>query len=85
VSRLYSLNFARHATELNLTLAQCKVCATCSVTRDLAGAAPFLTTRSMTLVRILDRMERDALIERRPDPADRRARGCICWRPRCPC
>jgi len=28
----------------------------------------------MTLVRILDRMERDGLIERRPDPADRRAR-----------
>jgi DNA-binding PadR family transcriptional regulator len=28
----------------------------------------------MTLVRILDRMEGDGLIERRPDPADRRAR-----------
>ena len=25
VSRLYSRNFERHATELNLTLAQCKV------------------------------------------------------------
>ncbi len=27
----------------------------------------------MTLVRVLDRMERDGWIERRPDPADRRA------------
>ena len=28
----------------------------------------------MTMVRILDRMEADGLLERRPDPADRRAR-----------
>jgi DNA-binding MarR family transcriptional regulator len=28
----------------------------------------------MTLVRILDRMERDEWIQRRPDPTDRRAR-----------
>jgi MarR family transcriptional regulator for hemolysin len=30
-------------------------------------------TEPMTLVRVLDRMERDGWIERRPDPADRRA------------
>ena len=28
----------------------------------------------MTMVRILDRIEADGLLERRPDPADRRAR-----------
>ena len=28
----------------------------------------------MTMVRILDRMEAEGLLERRPDPADRRAR-----------
>jgi DNA-binding PadR family transcriptional regulator len=28
----------------------------------------------MTIVRIVDRMEADGLLERRPDPADRRAR-----------
>jgi hypothetical protein len=29
----------------------------------------------MSLVRILDRMEAEGLVERRPDPADRRARS----------
>jgi DNA-binding MarR family transcriptional regulator len=35
----------------------------------------------MTMVRILDRMEADALLERRPDPADRRAR-CLYLTPK---
>ena len=76
VSRLYSLNFERHATELNLTLAQCKVL--CYLQRNegisQVQLAYLTDTDPMTLVRILDRMEGDGLIERRPDPADRRAR-----------
>jgi len=76
VSRLYSLNFEHHATELNLTLAQCKVL--CYLQRNEGSSQvelAYLTdTDPMTLVRILDRMERDGLIERQPDPADRRAR-----------
>jgi MarR family transcriptional regulator for hemolysin len=76
VSRLYSLNFERLATELNLTLAQCKVL--CYLQRNegisQVQLAYLTDTDPMTLVRILDRMERDGLIERRPDPTDRRAR-----------
>jgi MarR family transcriptional regulator, transcriptional regulator for hemolysin len=76
VSRLYSLNFERHATELNLTLPQCKVL--CYLQRNegisQVQLAYLTDTDPMTLVRILDRMERDGLIERRADPDDRRAR-----------
>jgi MarR family transcriptional regulator for hemolysin len=76
ISRLYSLNFERHATELNLTLAQCKVL--CYLQRNegisQVRLAYLTDTDPMTLVRILDRMEVDRLIERRPDPVDRRAR-----------
>ena len=76
VSRLYSRNFERHATELNLTLAQCKVLSYLQRNEGISQVRlAYLTdTDPMTLVRILDRMERDGLIERRPDPADRRAR-----------
>jgi MarR family transcriptional regulator for hemolysin len=35
----------------------------------------------MSIVRILDRMESDGLLERRPDPADRRAR-CLYLTPK---
>jgi DNA-binding MarR family transcriptional regulator len=76
VSRLYALNFERHATGLNLTLAQCKVL--CYLQRNEGISQARLADRSdtdpMTLVRILDRMERDGLIERRADPADKRTR-----------
>lgn len=76
VSRLYSLNFERHAGELSLTLAQCKVL--CYLQRNegisQARLAYLTDTDPMTLVRILDHMEGDGLIERRTDPGDRRAR-----------
>ena len=39
-----------------------------------AGMADLLEIRPMTLVRQIDRMEEAGWIERRPDPADRRAR-----------
>jgi MarR family transcriptional regulator for hemolysin len=86
VSRLYSLNFARHATELNLTLAQCKVLCYLQRNEGISQVQlAFLTdTDPMTLVRILDRMEHDALIERRPDPADRRARRLYLLAPALP-
>ena len=76
VTRLYSLNFERHASGLNLTMAQCKVL--CHLQRNegisQARLAYLTDTDPMTLVRILDRMEGEGLIERRPDAADRRAR-----------
>jgi DNA-binding MarR family transcriptional regulator len=76
VSRLYAANFERHATGLNLTLKQCRVL--CYLERNegisQARLAELSDTDPMTLVRILDRMESEGLVERRADPADRRAR-----------
>jgi MarR family transcriptional regulator, transcriptional regulator for hemolysin len=76
LSRLHSLNFERHATDLNLTLAQCKVL--CYLQRNegisQVRLAAITDTDPMTLMRILDRMEDDGLVARKPDPDDRRAR-----------
>ncbi|MGH8539216.1 MAG: MarR family winged helix-turn-helix transcriptional regulator [Stenotrophobium sp.] len=76
VSRLSSLNFEREATGLDLTLAQCKVLIYLQRHEGVTQVQlAYLTdTDPMTLVRILDRMERDGWIERQADPADRRAR-----------
>ena len=76
VSRLSSLNFTREAGDLNMTLPQCKVLIHLQRNEGVSQARlAYLTdTEPMALVRILDRMEQDGWIERRPDPADRRAR-----------
>lgn len=77
VTRLYSLNFERHAVRLNLTLAQCKVLAYLQRNEGISQVrlATFTDTDPMTLVRILNCLEGSGLVERRPDPADRRAYG----------
>jgi DNA-binding MarR family transcriptional regulator len=76
ISRLHSKNFERHSLHLNLTLAQCKVLAHLQRNEGVSQVrlAELADTDPMTLVRILDRMERDGWIERRADPSDRRAR-----------
>lgn len=78
VSRLSGLNFEREAASsgLNLTLAQCKVLIHLQSNEGISQVrlAELTDTDPMTLVRTLDRMERDGLIERQQDPADRRAR-----------
>lgn len=75
VSRLYGRHFERRARDLELTLAQCKVLAHLSRNEGISQArlAELTETDPMTLVRTLDRMQQDQWIERRPDPADRRA------------
>jgi MarR family transcriptional regulator for hemolysin len=77
VARLYTRNFERHASGLGLTLDQCKVL--CHLQRNegisQVRLAEYTDTDPMTLGRLLDRMETDGLVERRPDPADRRARS----------
>lgn len=75
VSRLHAKQFERNARELELTLAQCKVLAHLSRNEGISQArlAELTETDPMTLVRTLDRMQQDDLIERRPDPTDRRA------------
>jgi DNA-binding MarR family transcriptional regulator len=75
VSRLSAKNFGRHARELDVTVAQCKVLAYLQRHEGISQArlAEITETDPMTLVRILDRMEQDGWIERRADPGDRRA------------
>jgi DNA-binding MarR family transcriptional regulator len=75
VSRLYASYFERHARDLDLTLAQCKLLGHLARNQGISQArlAELSDTDPMTVVRILDRMQQDQWIERRPDPADRRA------------
>lgn len=76
VSRLSSLNFERHAVELNMTLAQCKVLVYLERNEGITQVrlANLSDTDPMTVVRALDRMESEGLVERRLDPNDRRVR-----------
>src|SRR3984893_12928337 len=77
VARLFGRRFAHNGRRLGLTRAQCRTLG--YLTRyegiNQAGLADLLEIRPMTLVRQIDRMEEAGWIERRADPADRRARG----------
>lgn len=76
VSRKYLQRFEQRAKEIALTLPTCKVLA--NIERNEGVNQTRLTELtaldSMAIVRILDRLEADGLVERRPDPTDRRAR-----------
>ena len=76
VSRRYVLRFEQRAREISLTLPQCKALVRLEKNQGVSQArlAEIAEVEPMTMVRILDRMEADGLIERRPDPVDRRAR-----------
>jgi len=76
LSRRYVLRFEARASEIALTLPQCKVLVRLENNEGVSQAklAEIAEVEPMTMVRILDRMEADGLLERRPDPSDRRAR-----------
>jgi MarR family transcriptional regulator, transcriptional regulator for hemolysin len=76
VSRRFVLRFEEHARAISLTLPQCKVLIRLEDNEGVSQArlAELTDVDAMTMVRILDRMEAEGLLERRPDPADRRAR-----------
>jgi MarR family transcriptional regulator, transcriptional regulator for hemolysin len=76
VSRRYVLRFEQRAREISLTLPQCKVLVRLDKNEGVSQArlAELADVEPMTMVRVLDRMEADGLLERRPDPSDRRAR-----------
>lgn len=75
ISRLHARNFERLGSGLNLSLAQCKVLAHLERHEGLSQArmAELADADPMTLLRTIDRMERDGWVERRADPNDRRA------------
>jgi DNA-binding MarR family transcriptional regulator len=75
VSRLWVRMFEQRATQLGITLTQAKVLVYLSRNEGTTQArlAEMTDTDPMTLVRVLDRMEKDGWLERRPDPGDRRA------------
>jgi DNA-binding MarR family transcriptional regulator len=76
VSRRYTLLFEERARRFPLTLSQCKALVRLEKNQGVSQArlAELAEVDPMTMVRILDRMEADGLLERRPDPGDRRAR-----------
>jgi MarR family transcriptional regulator for hemolysin len=83
VSRRYVLRFEVRAREFSLTLSQCKTLIRLENNEGVSQArlAEIAEVDPMTMVRILDRMEADGLLERRLDPADRRAR-CLYLTPK---
>jgi DNA-binding MarR family transcriptional regulator len=76
VSRRYTNRFEVRAAEIPLNLAQAKALVRLETNEGVSQArlAELAEVDPMTMVRILDRMEAEGLLERRPDPADRRAR-----------
>src|SRR5436190_17656299 len=76
VARLFGRRFSHNGSRLGLTRAQCRTLGYLARNEGInqAGLADVLEIRPMTLVRQIDRMEEAGWIERRPDPADRRAR-----------
>jgi MarR family transcriptional regulator for hemolysin len=76
VTRRYVLRFEVRAREISLNLPQAKTLVRLEKNEGVSQArlAELAEVDAMAMVRILDRMEADGLLERRPDPADRRAR-----------
>src|ERR1700722_12899940 len=81
--RLYVHRFEQRAAALGLTLPQCKALVYLARSEGISQAqlSESADIQPMTLVRILDRMESGGWLERRSDPADRRARR-LCLKPR---
>ena len=75
VSRRYTRRFEERAQRLSLTLPQCKALIYLEGSEGISQKrlAELTELDPMTLVRILDRMEADGWVQRRFDPADRRA------------
>jgi MarR family transcriptional regulator, transcriptional regulator for hemolysin len=74
ISRLWVRVFEQRADQLGITLTQARVLVFLSRNEGTTQVrlAELCDTDPMTLVRVLDRMERDDWLERRPDPNDRR-------------
>jgi MarR family transcriptional regulator for hemolysin len=76
VSRRYVARFERHAAQISLTLVHSRALTYLEKNEGISQArlAELTEVDPMCMVRILDRMEADGVLERHPDPDDRRAR-----------
>src|SRR5690348_12296342 len=74
-SRRYTRRFEERAQVLSLTLPQCRALLYLESNEGVSQKrlSELTELEPMTLVRILDRMEADGWVQRRFDPADRRA------------
>jgi len=74
VSRLLRRNFDKRAQKIGLSRAQWQVLAWLKRNEGISQAqlADLLEMSPMTLVRLIDRLEMNGLVERRPHPTDRR-------------
>jgi DNA-binding MarR family transcriptional regulator len=75
VSRLMRRRFDERAREVGATRAQWRTLTTLSRNEGLnqGALAELLEVEPITLCRMIDRLEESGLVERRRDPADRRA------------
>jgi len=76
VNGLYVHRFEQHAASLGLTLPHCRTLVRLAENEGVSQVklAELTDLEPMALVRILDRMEAEGLLERRSDPRDRRVR-----------
>jgi MarR family transcriptional regulator for hemolysin len=75
VARLLRRRFEQNARDSGLTRSQWQVLATLASNEGInqSGLADLLEIEPITLCRIVDKLEARGLIERHPDPSDRRA------------
>ena len=75
VARLMRRDFGRRMRDLNMTQSQWRTLMSLRRYEGInqAPLADLLEIQPITLARLLDRMEEAGLVERRPDPKDRRA------------
>ena len=75
VARLLRKNFNRRVQSFGLTQEQCRVILHLSRNEGIqqVGLAELLEIKPITLARLLDKLQENNLIERRLNPADRRA------------
>ncbi len=76
VARLLRRRFEEKARELKLTRSQWQVLTQLTRNEGIhqGALADLLEIKAITLVRLLDRMEKAGLVQRRSDPTDRRVR-----------
>ena len=76
VNTLYVQRFEQHAASIGLTLPQCRTLIRLAENEGVSQVrlAELTDLDPMALVRIIDRMESEGLLERRSDPRDRRVR-----------